>query len=204
MITHNIADILSSFNGTTFAAIDTITDVKVLKTLSAIKKKPISEEDRVCISILELAGVKENPFHGIVFKKTIGSKVQLFQNKNSNGYENMVKRRLEKEGKNPEDFVLSPAKWGERIKDTPIISHNGEFYLEVIFQYPGTSSYITIKNGVVEDVEKSDILGLPEPREFNGQGGLEDQVCIRRFKLSSLQAIRMNHKEYSGTFVYNQ
>ena len=55
-----------------------------------------------------LAGGKKNPQQGRITKRMKGASVMVFQNKNINGYEAMVHRRLLTEGKDPADFQLSP------------------------------------------------------------------------------------------------
>ena len=89
---------VSGINGASFIGLDTLTDVK-------------------------LTGGKSNPMQGLVQKASIGSSVMVFQNKNSNGYENMVRRRLEAEGKNAETFEVKPRAWGTRIENTPLVHH---------------------------------------------------------------------------------
>ena len=102
-----LVNLLNQVNGASFISIDTLTNVK-------------------------LTGGKKNPFQGRVTKRVTGSSVMVFQNKNSNGYENMVKRRLQQEGVNPNTFTLSPRAWGQRVPNTCIVEHNGDLYAEVI------------------------------------------------------------------------
>ena len=77
----NVSALFSQVSGSSFVGIDTVT-------------------------VPVLTGGKKNPHAGRVTKVMVGASVMVFQNKNSNGYENMVQRRLAKEGKNPESFVL--------------------------------------------------------------------------------------------------
>lgn len=161
---NNPLDTILDFNGVTFIGIDTITTPK-------------------------LKGGRKNPMQGLVHKRTIGANCMIFQNKNQNGYENAVKRRLVKEGKDPESFELQPRKWGKRITGTPFVVHNGRYYLEVIFLNPGTTSYHFLGN----EIDKSDVIGLPESKEGE-QGGLDDKVIIRTYAVSSIIAITVNGK----------
>src|SRR4051812_13236191 len=94
-----------------------------------------------CITIPKLKGGKKNPQQGRVTKHHKGARVMLFTNKNSSGYENMVRRRLEAEGKDPDTFVLGELQWGKRIYDSPLIEHEGKYYMQVIFLAPGTVDY---------------------------------------------------------------
>jgi hypothetical protein len=136
-----------------------------------------------------LTGGKKNPMQGRVRKINVGSKVLLFRNTDGSAYQNMVKRRLAKEGKNPEDFKLSPRAWGTRIPSTPFIENKGNFYLEVIFMESGETHYEL--DG--KKIEASKIEGLKYSPESK-QGGLSEnnKVIIRSFKLESLTRVSIN------------
>ena len=161
-----IQEALANLKGSSFIGLDTVTDVK-------------------------LTGGKGNPFQGRVKKAASGHSVQLFTNKNSNGYENMVKRRLAAEGKDPEAFELSPRAWGTRIPGTAFVEHNGDLYLEVIFLKAGETTLL------LDNIPHTgDIPGLPVEKDSGGQGGLEDKVIVRTFKASSIKRLRFDHVEY--------
>lgn len=165
MIFEDVKEILSSFDGATFASLDTETNVP-------------------------LKGGKKNPFQGRVTKVTTNNQVILFTNQNSSGYENMVKRRLEAEGKDPSTFMSGPLPWGKRIPNTPFIEHNGKYYLQAIFNHAGVSEYfVDGEPAVVEEIE-----GMPEAKETGeSKQGLskENQVIVRTFALESIKAIRV-------------
>lgn len=176
----NIATILQTVNGATIMSIDTRTIPKVRKTLD----NPDGPNP-------------PNPHFGRVEKLQTGSSVMVFQNKTINGYESMVNRRLIAEGKNPGSFKVGPRKWGSRIPNLPLVEHNDEFYLEIIFLKPGEVQYLL--DG--QPVNRNEIQGLTEPAEPTGQGGLTDnQVKIRTLKMSSIQAIRVNHNTYTNFY----
>jgi len=135
-----------------------------------------------------LKGGKKNPMQGEITKVAKNANVMFFCNSKSNGYQNMVKRRLEAEGKAPESFKLSKRVWGERIADTPFVTHKGQLYVEVIFlRAPSKVEYM--RAGL--PIAKEDIEGLPVDKQEGKQGGLEDKVIIRTYKLSSLREIKM-------------
>ena len=157
-----LSDIMADVSGASFIGMDTVT-TPVLK------------------------GGKGNPMQGRIQKHMDGASVMVFQNKKSHGYDNMVKRRLEKEGKDPESFELSPRKWGERVDGLPIVKHNGAEYLEVIFLNAGTVRY-TLDG---QPVDHSDIEGL-KTAETASQGGLDDKVIIRTFKADSIKTLRVD------------
>ena len=157
-------------HGATFIGLDTLTDVK-------------------------LAGGMKNPQQGRVQKRVYDSNVMVFQNKNINGYEAMVRRRLIAEGKNPDSFELSPRTWGVRIPDMPLVEHtvNGvtKYYLEVIFLKAGTVDYLI--DGKL--AKKAEIIGLPATPEPK-QGGLDNTVIVRCYAVDSIACIRVNGAEW--------
>lgn len=151
-------------NGTTFASIDTLTNVK-------------------------LTGGKKNEFQGRVQKRMTGARVEI-----GASYERKVQTQLVNEDKNPFDFELQERKWGTRpVANVPIIAHElkdgtVKHYLEVIFQKGGEVEYLV--DGV--PVDPSTIPGMPESRGESTQGGLSDEnkVIIRTFDIASITAIR--------------
>jgi len=164
-----IVQILAQLNGASFASLDTETVVK-------------------------LKGGKANAMQGRVKKQNTGASIMVFQNKYNNAYSAMVKRRLEKEGKDPETFELKPRQWGERIPETPLVEHNGELYLEVIFLKSGKSTYTLDGKPIIAD----DIVGLEVQKESEeSQAGLKDKVIIRTFKLASVKRLKIGTKEYT-------
>lgn len=153
-------------NGATFITIDTCTPVT-------------------------LRGGKSNLLQGRVTKVVTGSNVMLFQNKSANGYDNMVKRRLEAEGKDPASFQIGPRQWGERETGTPFVNHKGKMYLEVIFLSAGDVQYYIdgkAHNGPIE--------GLITDKPEGHQGGLDNKVIIRTYTVEHIQSITINHTRY--------
>lgn len=159
--------VFDKLNGGTFVGLDTLTEVK-------------------------LKGGKANPQQGRITKLHKGARVMCFSNGKSNAYENMVQRRLEQEGKDPNSFTLGPRAWGTRIPNTCFVEHNGEQYLEVIFMQAGETQYL--QDG--QPINKSDIVGLDDRAPSDeGQGGLNNKVVIRTYKISSIVALRANGEE---------
>ena len=156
---------ISGLNGSSFIGIDTLTNVK-------------------------LTGGKSNPMQDKVQKATIGSNVMIFSNKNSNGYSNMVKRRLESEGKES-NFEVKPRTWGIRIENTPLVLHKEEYYLEAIFLKSGQSLYFLEGKPIKKDL----VQGL-DKKEEGEQGGLDNKVIIRSYKVSSICRITINKEVY--------
>lgn len=138
-------------------------------------------------TVVPLKGGKSNPMQGKVTKRVIGSKVQIFGNVHQNGYGNMVARRLVAEGKDPEEFELGQLKWGQRVPGSAFIEHKGAYYVQVIFQEAGNVEYFL--DGQM--IAKSDIVGLDEKEPNpNSQGGLDNKVIVRTYKLDSIVEAR--------------
>ena len=161
-----LVNAVANINGASFVGLDTHTDVP-------------------------LTGGKKNPMQGRVTKRMVGASVMSFQNKNFSAYEAMVKRRLEAEGKQPEDFVLSERAWGVRVPNMPIVEHKGNYYLEVIFLKPGTVTYYLDGN----PIDKQDIEGLKDAAAGE-QGGLENKVIIRTFAADSITELRIDGQAF--------
>ena len=140
---------------------------------------------------LPLAGGKENPHCGRIKKITTGTSVMVFQNKKVNGYQAMVSRRLEAEGKSSE-FKLSPRKWGRRIKEMPVVEYEGRLYLEVITLRSGRVHYEL--DGKV--IDRQNIIGFKGPLEEAAQGGLDNKVIIRTYAFDSLRSVIINRQKF--------
>lgn len=160
-----------SVSGSSFVGMDTLTEVKLL-------------------------GGKGNPQQGRVTKRMVGASVMVFQNKNINGYEAMIARRLAQEGKDPASFVLGVRAWGVRVPNMPIIMHEKDgqinYYLEVIFLKPGAVEYRL--DGA--PIDKLHIVGLQDKGEGE-QGGLDNKVVIRSFAADSVTEIRVDGKVFN-------
>jgi hypothetical protein len=168
----DIQHLLDKINGCTFAGLDTTT-------------------------IVDLRGGKSNPYLGRVTKVCKGSRIMLFTNKKSSGYENMVKRRLEQEGKNPASFSVEAPRWGERIPDSPLFMHIKDgvlnHYIQTIFLHePKSIEYFL--DGTTP-IAKDNIQGLPPEPEGSGKQDLDNEVIVRTYKLASIDAIRIFNEE---------
>jgi len=163
----NLVEIFASVSGASFVGMDTVT-VPVLK------------------------GGKSNPMQGKITKRMSGASVMVFQNKSVNGYQAMVNRRLQAEGKDAE-FTLSPRAWGERMEGLPIVEHKGKQYAEVIFLKPGKVDYY-LDN---KPISKADIIGMEADKSEGFQDGLDNKVIIRTFSADSITAIRIDGVEYN-------
>ncbi len=136
---------------------------------------------------IKLLGGKKNPMLNRVEKVMKNGQIMIMCNMNSNGYDNMVKRRLKAEGKDPESFKLSKRVWGERVPNTPFVLHKGQVYVEAIFlKAPKNVSYLLDGKPIDKDL----IEGLKDKPKEGKQGGLDNKVAIRTYKLESLTGLK--------------
>lgn len=161
--------VLEHVSGASFIGIDTVTNVA-------------------------LKGGKKNPFQGRVTKSSVGNNVIIFQNKEQNGYVNMVKRRLLEEGKDPENFSVGERKWGTRIPNSPFIEHKAQYYLEVIYLKSGNVEYLV--DGVVTDPSEIEGLEVEKKVDEESQGGLENKVILRTITVENITRIAVDGKEF--------
>lgn len=171
-----LIELFKSVNGATFMSIDTATIPTMNKTLGG-----------------RGAAAIPNPHYGRITKVMTGAVVMAFQNKKLNGYEEMVHRRLLKEGKDPASFVLGERKWGHRLENLPVVEHEGQYYLEVIFLKPGPVQYFLDNTPIaVEDIQGMRVPAVDETQ----QGGLENQVVIRSFKFDSITRVKIDKNTF--------
>ena len=166
----------SKVNGATFIGIDTVTEPKMNKTIKGEK----GADGKALL----------NPHFGNVRKYNIGSSVMVFQNKNTNSYENATRKRMAERGMNPDTFELGEHVWGKRIPNTPILVKKSDEtckYLEVIFIKAGTVTYKF--NG--KAIEKSEVLGMPERED-----GLVE-ICA--YSWDSIVGFRLDKQSYIVT-----
>lgn len=163
--------------------------IELIDRMAEVNGNSIISLDTQVVPLMNstLGSRQPNPDYGHTIKCQTGSSVMVFQNKRVHGYRNMVHRRLIKEGLRPDAFRLSPRRWGTRIPNMPLVVHNHEYYLEMIYLRPGRVQYYV--RG--EPVDVSEVRGLrgATPPE---QGGLSDKVILRVFKFSSIRRIKIN------------
>lgn len=117
-------------------------------------------------------------------KVSKGERVILFTNKHSSGYENMVKRRLEEAGKDPDTFALGDLPWGTRLPNSPLIENKGKYYLQCIRLTEGRAQYF-IGN---REVREPSHLMLRERRPTQGLPK-SDAVEVACYRLDHIERI---------------
>ena len=165
--------LLENVRGTSFAGIDTETVVPRLKRDEAVQD-------------------------GELTKVVTGSTVMIFAQEERTAYSNQVKRRMVKEGLNPDSWEGGPLAYGEWLGDTCFIKHTkkGEteptYYLRVHFVRAGSVQYFLDGN----PIKKENIVDTSAPKKEGEQGGQNEKVIPRNYKLDSIKAIRIDGTEY--------
>ena len=110
-------------------------------------------------------------------------------------YEEGVRRRLEKAGKNPDDFVGGTS-WHEPVKVegkmTPLCKHKtkDDYYLRFALENAGTPTYIDENGNEVAESELSPFF--PEKKSYANQGlDDEDTLKILTYGLDSIESIQI-------------
>lgn len=113
-------------------------------------------------------------------------------------YANSVNRAQVKEGA-AGDFEAAPRKWGERIKGTPFVMHDGKLYLEAKANaLPSELKYVDTKTGAI--VAKSlleDYLPVKKSNAAHQGVSEENEVIVRDFMLTSIKEIKMNGEHFA-------
>jgi hypothetical protein len=90
------------------------------------------------------------------------------------------------------DFVAEPRKWGQRVEGTPIVTHNGKFYVEAKIERSEIMGYIMPDLSMVDEHEVLNWL----PNRHSGRQHVEKAVSGRDFKIENVRSIRMKGTEY--------
>lgn len=113
-----------------------------------------------------------NPWYGRIVKRSYVNGLIGFN------YQNSVNNALIRQGEEA-DFTAGPRAWGERIDGTPLVYHEGQYYLEVKVQR-STSEYFTMEGERVDECEVRPYLRAPSP----------SAIVLRDYAIKSLTSIQ--------------
>jgi hypothetical protein len=167
---HPIVSVFSKLRGCSFISVDTTTAVS-------------------------LSGGKNNPMKDRVTKVVKGQSVIVFENRNTNGFQNMINRRLISENKNP-DYKVGGRVWGMKVPNTPVVEHNGQFYLEFVILSSGTVNYYLDGQSILW----KDIIGTKPVTTANQN--LSSQIELRCVKVENINKIKAFGKTYYNGIDY--
>ncbi|MFY0656414.1 MAG: hypothetical protein JXR12_06660 [Neptunomonas phycophila] len=213
-VRHNIATILSSFNGATFAGIDYVGVQKVNKTqpndayvkgnkdkIPAKIPNPHFEQITKTSSIHTMIGAD---YETMVKKHLAEQRIEEMKTVDElreAGQENAAKA-IEDNMADPNDFVKGERKWGKHNANfSSIIEHNDNHYLAVIARSAKDTTYLY--EG--QQIEKDDIIGMPKSKpSSDSQGGANKKVTYRTIGLESITEIRIGGKTFIGEFYFEE
>lgn len=167
-------NIFQNVKGTCFVGMDTETEVSRLKRDEAVQP-------------------------GKVTKQTTGSVVMVFVQEDHTAYSAQVKRRMAAEGLDPDSWEGGPLPYGEWMGSSMFISHTPKntgkltHYVRTHFVRAGTSEYFL--DG--KPISKADIVDTSAPKKPGKQGGQDDKVIPRNYKLDSIRKIRIDGAEHT-------
>jgi hypothetical protein len=90
------------------------------------------------------------------------------------------------------DFVAEPRKWGQRVEETPIVTHNGKFYVEAKIERSEIMGYIMPDLSMVDEHEVLNWL----PNRHSGRQAVEKPVVLRDFAVENIRSMRIKGNEY--------
>ncbi len=106
-------------------------------------------------------------------------------------YANSVNRQRVREDKEG-DFTPNKRKWGVRVPQTPLVHHNGNWYLETKVEKVYDTRYLL--DGKV--VDRSEIAEYLAQSSKQPQQELDKEVILRDYKVDSIIAATINGKQY--------
>ncbi len=125
-----------------------------------------------------------NPFPGLRKVTKIGGVLNF-------NYEKAVNRQRDREGM-VADFVAEPRKWGQRVEGTPIITHNGKFYVEAKVERSEIMGYIMPDLSSVDPEEVAKWL----PNRHSGRQAVEKPIVLRDFSIENIRSMKLRKVEY--------
>lgn len=130
-----------------------------------------------------------NEYYGRVNKKQKSNVFIKFD------YANSVNKARLNEGKEA-DFVPQQRKWGVHVPNSPLIEHNGEFYLEARFlnNEPKVEYILDNKEEITKD--KIEDFLPPVKESTSTTQDLDKEIIMRDFKLKSIHEITFNGVTY--------
>lgn len=125
-----------------------------------------------------------NPFTGLRKITKIGGVLNF-------NYAAAVNRQREREGV-VADFVAEPRKWGQRVEGTPIVTHNGKFYVEAKVERSDIVAYVMPDLSPVDPDEVAKWL----PARHSGRQAVEKTIILRDFAVENLRSMKIKGSEY--------
>lgn len=130
-----------------------------------------------------------NPYYGRVTKRAYYGVLIGFN------YENSVNNQLFREGKEG-DFEAVARAYGEHVEGTPVIEHNGKFYLQCKLQRTISTQFYVDGEPVEESVVEPYIV-KSKPSARQAAAGVEKEVKPFNPLLTNIETIVMGGETYT-------
>lgn len=169
-----------------------------------LDSQPSHPQDVVIVSKTEPDMRKTgNPYFGKVFK------ISTFSGKINWHYQSEVNHQRQREGglevvdgipqiRTPEKFEALPRKWGTRLKDSPLVEHKGQFFLEIKVEQTIRHEYRDHENQPF-DVEK--IKPFMSSKSESSRQGVENEVILRDYRIDRIMALTFTNS--GKTYLVN-
>lgn len=173
---------------------DSIMPTKITAIKLLAKLKEVSAATIVTVVFETIPKFKLKDSDGNDFPYTMGvvSKVTIVNGMLCADYEKAVNRQRGKEGLD-KDFEAKPRAWGVRIGDSPIITHNDRYYLEMKVQ-GAVTQYFYNGNEFADDEARELVRWLPPQRP--SRQGVEKEVVIRTYDFDTIRDVRIGGEVY--------
>lgn len=150
----------------------------------------INAETPAKIKTSTIPGMRKtnNPYFGEVTKEGSADVVLCFN------YEKEVNRKRALEGKEY-DFKAGEAKWGAHLSNTPLITNNGQLYLQCEFKAAGKSNFLH-KDQPIDKTLLTEWLQESKPSAAKQGLADEHEIVVRTYKLASIKEIELNGEIY--------
>jgi len=108
-------------------------------------------------------------------------------------YSNSVNNQRAREG-HDEHFEALPRPWGERISGTPLVEHNGKYYLEVKVERILDVSYVRAADGSLVTYDEI-VMFLPVKR-VNERAETEKNIYPTDYAIENIREIKLDGVVY--------
>jgi len=125
-----------------------------------------------------------NPYEGVL-KESVSQVTLNYR------YSDEVNRQRAREGAEF-DFTPKPRKWGTRLGETALITHNSQIYVSACFRSVDSTKYLHEGNEIDKTLLEQ---WIPVRKSQADKQGLATEVIVRDFKLNSLVSIQIEGEE---------
>ena len=185
---NQLVELLKGIHGATFVGFQATTAVKLLKK-SKDTKLP-------CPFTNIVKRIKASCILGKNYKNAVNRQTLMDNGIDSSGSEKQIQQKLEAAGLTV--FEAKPRKWGERIKGTPLIEHNGKYYAECIFREQDNHrvhvlGYYDARGNEISKEDLQEYMPTRTPSKTQSHNANEE--LVRDYKIESWDTLNLNGEQ---------